>query len=71
MGMPYEIGLFDGPGTNKTAFKIYPGGFQQLASAEEIQVWQHVQELAKKGREQSEKLQPQDAKPATSQARQR
>lgn len=52
MGMPYTIEQAGG-----RAYKRYGGdGPAFLATPEEAQVWEHVQELAKKLREKSDRI---------------
>lgn len=44
---PYRVVWFDGPGPGrKTAFKVYPGGFQARATAEESQMGWYIDALA-------------------------
>jgi hypothetical protein len=43
--MPYKVEWFDGPGSNRTPFKVYSGGLNVQASPEEVEVWEHVQAL--------------------------
>lgn len=45
MPMPYTIERFPGPGGEKRPYKVYPGGSNCPASPEEVQAWEHVQEL--------------------------
>jgi hypothetical protein len=41
--LPYKIEWFAGPGSNRTAMKVYPSGLTACAAPEEVQVWQYLQ----------------------------
>jgi len=47
MPMPYTIERYQGPGSNWTNYKVYPDGLKVIATAEEVQIWGHVQTLEK------------------------